>query len=106
LAPDSDFYRMINDPRRPPVTIPYYVQAGDNSAAYQDWRKFARKLMGVLDGGLDLFFGGDHDLIVSVRSALSLQYRMPKFKGAQLKGNHFHYFHSPEGQAALHRWLT
>ncbi|MCC9077557.1 caspase family protein [Litorilinea aerophila] len=106
LEPDSDFYRALNDPARPPTSVPYFVQIGDNSASFQDWRKFSSKVMKGVDVALDLFFQDDNDLLVSLASARALADRWPNYQEAVLGINHFQYFYSPEGQRVLARWLS
>jgi hypothetical protein len=106
LAPDSSFYEEINAAWRPPARVPYYVQIGDNSAAYAHWHALAQRLMGVADSGLDVLFAGDNDLLVGVDSARWLEGRWPRLNVQVVGGHHFQYFVSPEGQRVLARWLS
>jgi hypothetical protein len=106
LEPDSRFLQDLNAPWRAPADIPYFIQIGDNSRAYPQAGALARRLMGVLDSGLDTLFAGDNDLIVGVNSARSLESRWPRLEVALLGVNHFGYFYTEEGRRALARWLS
>jgi hypothetical protein len=106
LEPDSRFYQEINAPWRPPAAVPYFIQIGDNSRAFPEARELARRLMHVLDSGLDALFASDNDLVVSVASARALENRWPHLETAILGVNHFQYFHSEEGRRTLVRWLS
>jgi pimeloyl-ACP methyl ester carboxylesterase len=98
LDPGSDFYKTVNDPKRPPVNVPYYVQVGDNASMPIDWSKLATRLMRLADFALDLFFGSDHDLVISVESALGARDRIATFNEKILPINHFQYFRETASQ--------
>ncbi len=106
LAPDSDFIEELNAGWRPPARVPYFVQIGDNSAAFARWHALARKVAGMLDAGLDVLFAGDNDLLVGVKSARWLEGRWPRLTVQVLSGHHFQYFVPPEGQRVLARWMS
>ena len=106
LAPDSAFYEELNAGWRPPARVPYYIQIGDNSAAFAHWHALAKQLAGTLDTGLDLLFAGDNDLLVGVQSARWLEGRWPRLTVQVVSGHHFQYFLPPEGHRVLARWLS
>jgi hypothetical protein len=106
LAPDSAFYEELNAGWRPPARVPYYVQIGDNSAAFAHWHTLAKQLAGTLDAGIDLLFSGDNDLLVGVQSARWLEGRWPRLTVQVVSGHHFQYFLPPEGHRVLARWLS
>ena len=106
LAPDSSFFEEINAGWRPPAHVPYYIQIGDNSAAFARWHALAQKVAGTMDAGLDLLFAGDNDLLVGVNSARWLEGRWPRLTVQVISGHHFQYFLPPEGQRVLARWLS
>ena len=106
LAPDSDFIAEINAAWRPPALAPYYVQIGDNATAFGEWHLLAQHVMQMVDGGLDLLFAGDNDLVVGVNSARSLEGRWPRLETRVIGGHHFHYFYSPESRRVLAEWLA
>ena len=106
LAPDSNFYEELNAAWRPPARVPYYVQIGDNSAAFAQWHALAQRLMKTADSGLDLLFAGDNDLVVGVSSARWLEGRWPRLNVQVISGHHFQYFLPPEGHRVLARWLS
>ncbi len=105
LAPDSDFLGELNAAWRPRPPVPYFIQTGDNRAAFAQWHDAARRVMTLLDGGLDALFGGDNDLLVSVASARSLESRHRRLALQVIGGNAFDYFVSAEAQRVLARWL-
>jgi len=104
LNPDSDFFQELNAQRHEPTTVPYYIQTGNSHQAYEQWSLLARQVMQGVDGGLDLIFGGEHDLVVSVESASTA--RSQQIEIEELPVNHFQYFHSEVGYATLMRWLS
>src|SRR5690606_17543655 len=106
LAPDSDFIAEINAAWRPPALAPYYVQIGDNATAFGEWHLLAQHVMQMVDGGLDLLFAGDNDLVGGVNSARSLEGRWPRLETRVIGGHHFHYFYSPESRRVLAEWLA
>lgn len=106
LDPDGDFLEEINGSEKTPTSVPYYIQTGNNSRAYDKWNRIFRYGMKIADSALDEFFEGEHDLAVGVKSASILQEaNWPHAKVAIIGTNHFGYFYTGEGRPVLEGWL-
>ena len=106
LAPSSELYEKLNDPRNE-VDVKYYVQIGINSGmdGPVNWRKLFSKteLQRILDKGLDQVLG-PNDLLVGVESARAV--RGGNWPGLQvdvLGCHHFEYFYAEDSLEALRR---
>ena len=109
LAPSSELYEKLNDPRNE-VDVKYYIQIGINSEmdGPVDWRKLFSKteLHRILDKGLDQVLG-PNDLLVGVESARAV--RGGNWPGLQvdvLGCHHFEYFYAEESLEALRRQFS
>lgn len=107
LDPDAEFYKELNIAKKTPVTVPYFIQIGDNARAYERWDNIFRLGMRLADTALENLFGGDHDLAVGVDSARAVQQELwPNATVEVIGSNHFGYFYPPEGRSILEKWLN
>ncbi|MEM7132076.1 MAG: caspase family protein [Chloroflexota bacterium] len=106
LDPEADFYDEINRFTQETVTVPYFIQIGNNEGAYESWNRIFRSGMKLADRTLDVIFAGEHDLAVGLNSACSIQSaKWPNAKIEVLGTNHFGYFYTQDGWAVLEKWL-
>ena len=109
LMPDSELYKKLNSGTQP-LDVKYYVLIGTNKAfdGSVDWNSLFTKagLEKAFDKGLDALLG-PNDLLVGVSSARAVRHgNWPNLQVAEMTGNHFQYFDTPESVAQVQAWMA
>ncbi len=110
LRPGSDFLRQLNASMAE-VKVPYYILAGRNDIPAEVvgvWQRFRLKMEQGADAALDFIFGDENDLVVDVRSMVTVRggtYPRHLLHTQAVPCDHFGYFRTPEAQAQLLRWV-
>jgi hypothetical protein len=94
-----------------PLGIPYLLMAGTNVRRPTGSRfdRLWQALHHTIDGELDRFFGDDHDLIVTVQSALGLRnggYPVDMITTTIVAADHYSFFDRNDSCARLADWLA
>jgi pimeloyl-ACP methyl ester carboxylesterase len=110
LRPGSGFLQQLNASTTE-VMVPYYILAGRNEIppeAEGAWDRFRLRMDQGTDAALDYIFGDENDLVVDIRSMLTVRgghYPRDLLHTQLVPCNHFGYFSTSEAQGQLLRWL-
>lgn len=110
LRPGSQLLNLLEN-ASPNGSVPYFVLAGDNSqaAAASGWlERLQRQVLRGVDVGLDALFGGQHDLVIALKSMTALSesgYPAHLLHSATVTCDHFRYFAADDAQQQLYDWL-
>ena len=101
LRPNSDFLKGLNSIDQE-AKVPYYILAGSNNLSEAEagiWKRFSQRMSKGTDIALDTIFGDQHDLVINVKSMITVRdgyYPEALLHTRIVPCNHFAYFSHPE----------